>query len=318
MNRSALVIRMLHILRAHNSYVPIDVIAKELETNSRNIREFKKELEVAGYQIETKRGVNGGYYLSQSSLMPANALSKKEQLAIDSALKLLKQRPDFLYYNDFVQACGKFLNSNQPDPIRTVYQQSVSVKMSPDMIKMVDTLQDAAKRNIVVEISYASLNSKGKFRSIIIHPYDVVNIDGSYYVVAYSLGHYAYRSFKISQERMRQATQTNRVFDRDKTYQLSHHVGSRSIAKTSPQTVSLKIYGDLAIYISENDIGLNSTSHFEHDCLHLTTTFDNEKACDSFVLSLGPQAEIVGPDEIKQRIEKKVALMYQNLTIEKE
>ena len=50
MNRCALCIRMLQLLRARGR-MQINEIARELETNPRNIREFKKELETAGYVI---------------------------------------------------------------------------------------------------------------------------------------------------------------------------------------------------------------------------------------------------------------------------
>ena len=41
-----------------------------LETNKRNIIEYKKELECAGYYINTIRGRYGGYSLDKTKLMP--------------------------------------------------------------------------------------------------------------------------------------------------------------------------------------------------------------------------------------------------------
>ena len=43
-------------------------LAKELETNPRNIREFKKELVTAGYNIQEVKGRYGGYYLDEDCL----------------------------------------------------------------------------------------------------------------------------------------------------------------------------------------------------------------------------------------------------------
>ena len=45
MNRSSLCIKMLQILNAHD-FVTTKELAERLETNPRNIIEFKKELEV--------------------------------------------------------------------------------------------------------------------------------------------------------------------------------------------------------------------------------------------------------------------------------
>lgn len=59
MNRCALTIRMLMILRARGTKYPVStrVLAQELETNPRNIREFKKELVTAGFNIIEKKGL---------------------------------------------------------------------------------------------------------------------------------------------------------------------------------------------------------------------------------------------------------------------
>ena len=70
MNRCALCIRMLQLLRARGR-MQINEIARELETNPRNIREFKKELETAGYVIRQFTGKYGGYQLDEEVLFPS-------------------------------------------------------------------------------------------------------------------------------------------------------------------------------------------------------------------------------------------------------
>lgn len=58
MNRAALCIKMLKILKSRD-IVSTAELAELLKTNPRNIREFRKELEAAGYHIEEKRGRYG-------------------------------------------------------------------------------------------------------------------------------------------------------------------------------------------------------------------------------------------------------------------
>ena len=62
MNRTALCIRMLALLKVRGR-MRIDEIAEALETNPRNVREFRKELEIAGYPIIQTTGRYGGYQL---------------------------------------------------------------------------------------------------------------------------------------------------------------------------------------------------------------------------------------------------------------
>ena len=58
MNRAGLCIQMLNLLKARGK-MNTNELAQALETNPRNIREFKKELVVAGYNIEYIRGKYG-------------------------------------------------------------------------------------------------------------------------------------------------------------------------------------------------------------------------------------------------------------------
>ena len=76
MNRSALVIKMLNYLYANGRKKPVsrEDLAEVLETNVRNIVEFKKELEVAGYLIESVRGKDGGYILNEKGVFKSDYL----------------------------------------------------------------------------------------------------------------------------------------------------------------------------------------------------------------------------------------------------
>ena len=73
MNRTALCIRMLQLLKTLGR-MQITELAQALETNPRNVREFRRELETAGYVIRQTRGRYGGYELDGEVLLPALAL----------------------------------------------------------------------------------------------------------------------------------------------------------------------------------------------------------------------------------------------------
>ena len=59
MNRAALCIRMLTLLNSRGLLSKTE-LAELLETNVRNIPEFKRELEIAGYTIDSIPGRYGG------------------------------------------------------------------------------------------------------------------------------------------------------------------------------------------------------------------------------------------------------------------
>ena len=54
MNRCALCLQMLRLLKARGM-MSRQELADELQTNIRNLSEFRKELETAGYVIESTR-----------------------------------------------------------------------------------------------------------------------------------------------------------------------------------------------------------------------------------------------------------------------
>ena len=78
MSKTSLCIRMLGILYSRD-IVSVSELADLLETNPRNIPEYKKELEAAGYYIESYPGRYGGYSLEKSMLFPTVRLTEKEK-----------------------------------------------------------------------------------------------------------------------------------------------------------------------------------------------------------------------------------------------
>ncbi|MCF0106080.1 MAG: Rrf2 family transcriptional regulator [Holdemanella sp.] len=70
MNRTAKCIEMLvYLSEDTENYRKAKDVADYLNTNPRNIREFKRELESAGFGIEEKKGRYGGYRLKDKKLV---------------------------------------------------------------------------------------------------------------------------------------------------------------------------------------------------------------------------------------------------------
>ena len=95
MNRSAICIKMLMLLKARGKMNTLE-LAKELETNPRNIREFKKELVTAGYNIQEVKGRYGGYYLDEDCLFPSLKLTKDEIDALNESRGIVDSHPEFV------------------------------------------------------------------------------------------------------------------------------------------------------------------------------------------------------------------------------
>ena len=158
MNRTALCLRMLQILNARGFVMRKD-LARMLETNTRNIPEFKKELELAGYTIEVSRGRYGGYRLRQPLAISSLPLEQAEMKAVDEAVAYLESRSDYLYFKDFERAYEKIKvqDSSSKKEGGIVFQNQYGV-LSTQLIEWIQVAKECRQKNIVVEIEYKSLN----------------------------------------------------------------------------------------------------------------------------------------------------------------
>jgi predicted DNA-binding transcriptional regulator YafY len=87
-------------------------LAAMLETKPRNIIEFKKELENAGYIIESTTGKYGGYSLKNTAEIQGIKLTEEDKWALTQGIEYLRARNDFVFKNEFNLAIAKIF-SNQ-------------------------------------------------------------------------------------------------------------------------------------------------------------------------------------------------------------
>lgn len=94
MGKAAMCIKMLEVLNTGRIY-KVSELADILETNSRNISEYRKELEECGYYIETIPGKYGGYRLESSRIIPSLKLTDEEKESIIDGFNFLMKKRIF-------------------------------------------------------------------------------------------------------------------------------------------------------------------------------------------------------------------------------
>ena len=95
MGKASMCIQMLQILNTGRVY-KISELAQMLETNPRNIVEYKKELEECGYYIDTIPGRYGGYKLEQTTILPSLKLLPEEKELLLEIMNYINSRNDCL------------------------------------------------------------------------------------------------------------------------------------------------------------------------------------------------------------------------------
>lgn len=311
MNRTALTIQMLQLLKSRGK-MSREELADELQTNIRNVSEFRKELENAGYYIDSITGKDGGYVLNDACLLPPLKLTNKEHKAIQEAYVYVSSKPDFIAKKDLNAAVDKINNSFTDTKITNNIYLSGEVKMVDEKIAdMIEICKQGKELSQCVEIEYYSLHSKIE-KKVLLQPYEILNYHQAYYCLGYNVNIKEFRIYKFSSERMKSCVLTERKFNRDLNFKLNEHIGKHGLIREDVQEMELVISGDVAIYISEQNVGIHSLKNWVGQQLHMKCLMENKMQAISFVLSLGKNCRVIAPESIKKEINEEISKMFEN------
>lgn len=233
MNRTSLCIRMLLILKANatkQSPINSKELAQALEVNPRNIREYKRELITAGYNIQEIKGRYGGYYLDETSIFPALRLDKQEEQALLEAKHFI-QTQQFEKKSSFNSAVDKVLNSSRDmNLIFPIYMDDPNIQMSKKELSMLHTVQDALEINHSIELTYQAKRQQAS-ETYLVDPYELIHYHDAYYVLGYNHTRQDYRMYRFSSERMKKVVCSEKRFTRDVDFHVEAHIGKNSLIK---------------------------------------------------------------------------------------
>jgi len=309
MNRAALCIQMLQMLKSRG-FMSRDEIAQELEINKRNVAEFRKELEIAGYHIISTTGKYGGYALLSDALLPSAPFSEAEKQSLREVQTYLTSHPDFLEGKTACHAIDKILsNVVMEEGHPGFYIEQEQYVVSKTLRIYIDLMHKALKEQRCVELTYRSMKER-RTKTFRIHPYEIIHYKGAYYCIAYSLLKKDYRTYKFSEERMKNCVLLDQYFQRDRDFELQHHIGTSGLMKEEGIAVTLEIYEEAAVLCAEKQIGLHPSFHWiNENTLHYQTIFEGKKEAISFILSLGGKAKVLSPGSLCEEIMEQAKQM---------
>ena len=259
MNRASLCIRMLQILKARSSKsrpMNANELASELETNPRNIREYKKELIVAGYNIQEIKGRYGGYYLNEECLFPNIRLSKNEELALREGFAFLKNT-NFDKKDDFRKAIDKALNSSKDvNMVFPIFIDDLNVSISKIENEMIQCTKEGIEKCLCLELTYQS-RDKDHMETYLVDPYELIYYHNKYYMIGFNHTRNAYRMYRFSSERMKQCKLTQRAFLRDSNFHIEQHIGKNSLIKATFVRVTVSVNENILRPFREVNWGLD-------------------------------------------------------------
>lgn len=185
MNRTNLCIRMLQLLKARGKMNTAQ-LASELEVNPRNIREFKKELVLAGYNVEEVKGRYGGYILNDQYDLPVTIFSDEQKDALVQSYKFMRTQKDFKPLSLYCDAMDKIIATSKISSNDSLHYMSNSIKLDQKTSTMIDKTQQAINLGLCVLLSYQSLQDETP-KEFEVEPYEIIHYHKSYYLIGFSL-----------------------------------------------------------------------------------------------------------------------------------
>lgn len=305
-HKTTLCIRMLEYLYSYDKR-SIQEIASYLDTNPRNIPEYRKELQDAGYIIDSVQGKNGGYILQKKGMLPAVNLTYSEKIGLKAGLNYLSSREDFMQQSNFNRAMAKVaaqVNMNQEDKINppVIKQFTLSMDRRDIANRYISFGKCIISRNRI-RMKYIPMDCEAV--EITIHPYKLFMYDDAWYVIAYceevdEIGYYKLNrviSFDILQKTFRVS-----VLYKERDY--LDEYGMRKDGASIP--VKLLITGRYAAHIGEFIYGKNQEiKEVDENTTLLSVTMQNEERILNFIMGFGKDCRIVEPDWLRESLKKK-------------
>ncbi len=302
MTRCANCIQMLQMLKSRG-FMSRKELAVALKCNIRNIGEYRKELEEAGFEIVSTSGKYGGYILKSDCLLPSLSLSDTEMRSVKEMRDYLNSHQDFIMKQEMNSVFDKILSDDSRMQINnSVYLYNEQYILSNKLRNMIQIMEQAIQTQKVIEITYRSMKDDAP-NSFRIHPYEIINYMGAYYCIAYSLKAKDFRIYKFSEERMKQVTIKEETFLRDRKFDIKHHIGQSGLIKDEVIEVEMEIYDEAAIFCAEKRIGIQQRHEWKDEhTLYFSTIFEGKQAALSFILSLGEKAKVMKPKYLAEEI----------------
>lgn len=310
MNKTANCIEMLQLLSSGKSYKTKE-LAEFLDTNPRNIPEYKKELEECGYRFESMSGKYGGIKLLSSSLIPSTSFTFNEKRALSFAYSYLSNDKTLLFKDDYLMAMSKLFAGINWESIKRhnvlVISEFKVNKSSKEIEKIYTFFEESIEAREVIKITYLSI-TKNKIEDRI-EPYKLFVKDSVWSLLAYSKNNERYVVIKLNY--IETYEKTGMVFSKDYFFD-EHSFSDDFESKLEGELYHIKLKIDQSYsYIKENFYGKNQKiEELEDGAFILEFDMRNLNKITSLILSFGDGCEVLSPINVREKVRISAMKIY--------
>jgi predicted DNA-binding transcriptional regulator YafY len=310
MGKAGNCIKMLQILNTGRLY-KISELADLLDTNPRNIIEYKKELDEisvnSGFFIETVPGRYGGYRLNGNVVIPSLKLITEEKEILLDAYNFLLTKKDFIKQKEIIYIFSKILSNVEIEKKNKTIISSDAyqlVMIDEEIKKRYVFLDKAIKEKKSIEIEYNSLKNGKNIH--ILDPYQLFIHNHAWFFLAWDHDSAEVRYFKLNRiENFRKLDKKFTVYKYFKPEDYITETGLKYNGDFHHLVFIAK--GTRAMMIKERKYGNNQViTELNDGTIKVELDMQNEEMIVSFALQGKSEIEILEPKWLIERIKKEI------------
>ena len=308
MSKTSMCIRMLQILNTATKPISIGELAKLLDTNPRNIIEYKKELiEIAKengieelFDSTKTRGRSGGYKLNRNVMLPSFTLTDSETESIFEATNYLMAKKDFLEKKEYRLAIGKIISSLVVNDVKQdadlIVIDRFPLSMSEEDIEYrKQIIKSAIKSKKRIVFTY--LNQKNETKTHNFDPYELIQFNNAWFVIGWlnSKNHPGTIPFKLNRIQDIKITDENfRVWIYYNRNNIVDEYGFKNDGEW--EHVEFIAYGNYASLCKERIYGKNQfVETIDENSTKVNVDMRNKESIRVFVLGFGKNIKVIKP-----------------------
>jgi len=193
-------LQLLSLLQTHR-YWPGQELSERLGVSPRTLRRDVERLRDLGYPVDATRGVAGGYQLAAGASLPPLVVDDDEAVALAVGLRTAAQSGIAGVDEASVRALAKIVQVMPPklrrrvDALRTT---TLSTTFGPGPTAdagILTALAQACRDEERIEFAYVARDGQASKRTV--EPHRLVSIERRWYLVAYDLTRFDWRSFRL-------------------------------------------------------------------------------------------------------------------------
>jgi len=286
----------------------------------------RSELESLRIQLTVERPSDGAAEQENYSLRPENfhlppiAFTDKELAALQTALSLLDG--EFAYAEPLRLALQQ-ITWGRPSPLRAPEQHSVALGITAsagghELSARLAKVETAIFRNKTIIFDYYTME-RDEVGSRRVDPYHLLFQGGQFYLLGYAHERKAVRVFRLSRIRgkVSYATKAEHDFHRPADFDPRAYANRADWQLGDEQGLAQVLVGERIAWQIERHFGRYGEIGDQVDDVELddgeklfTTGYSNPRGIISWVLGLGANARLLGPEELVAELQRRLELLH--------